>query len=439
MTTLFLEIWRLFLEMSPYMLFGLFFVGILHLYFTKDFVLKHVGDSSIKSVFKAALFGIPLPLCSCGVIPTAVYMKKNGASSASTSSFLISTPQTGIDSIVATYGMMGGIFAIFRPFAALIMGIVGGGIVSLFDKPIIKTEQTPRQNNNMFTIIGQTATTQTKSQDTCEDGTCDCSSESESVPTSKFAKFGKYAFVDFLDDISVQFIIGVIISGLISYFIPDNFFDSETLSSGILGMLLMILVGIPMYICATASIPIAVALMMKGFSPGVAFVFLAVGPATNAASLTILLNTLGKKIVSVYLATLIIMSIIMGYLLDLIFSFSGSSPEMIAMHHNHDLLSDDLKLISGIVFGVLLLLSVYRKYIGVHLSKEKPIADMELTVTGMSCNHCKNNVESALTQLKGVESVSVNLSTQKVIIKGNTDRALVIETIEKVGYKVIQK
>ncbi len=439
MIDLLYEIWNLFLEMAPYMLFGLFFVGILHLFFTKALVLKHIGDNSLASVFKAAIFGIPLPLCSCGVIPTAVYMKKNGAASSATTSFLISTPQTGIDSIVATYGMMGWVFAVFRPFAALIMGLAGGMTVSLLDKPKPKEVEKPKDMSGLFNIMDASATqTSDAEEDSCDGDSCGCGSDKPTSDGNKFKKMFNYAFVEFLDDIAIQFIVGVIISGLIAFFIPDNFFENEALNSGILGMLLMILVGIPMYICATASIPIAVALMLKGFSPGVAFVFLAVGPATNAASLTILMNTLGKKIVSIYLGSVIILSIVMGYILDYIFTLLDVSPKLMIMDHDHEVLSYEVKLIGGIVFGAMLLASIYRKYF--RTKKEETVMEktQEFTVEGMSCNHCKNNVENALKELPGVESAEVNLNDKKAVVSGDVDSKTIIEAIEKVGYTVVK-
>ncbi len=442
MIDLLVEIWTLFLEMAPYMIFGLFFVGVLHLFFTKALVLKHIGDNSLLSVFKAAIFGIPLPLCSCGVIPTAVYMKKNGAASSATTSFLISTPQTGIDSIIATYGMMGWVFAIFRPIAALIMGLTGGMLVAAFGKRKPQKQSPDLQKANedltgMFSIIGQEPVNQAQ-QETCSDGSCGCESNEEKAPEgNKLYKMFKYAFVEFLDDISIQFVAGVIISGLIAYFIPDNFFEQGTLNSGILGMLLMIVVGIPMYICATASIPIAVTLMLKGFSPGVAFVFLAVGPATNAASLTILMNTLGKKIVSIYLGSVIVLSILMGYILDYIFSFMDFSPQLMLMDHQHELLSYEIKLVAGLSFGLLLLASIYRKYF--RKSKKEIVMDttQEFNIEGMSCNHCSNNVESAVKALPGVTGVMVNLTEKKALVAGDISKHKIIEAIEKVGYKVV--
>ncbi len=188
-------------------------------------------------------------------------------------SFLISTPQTGVDSIVATYGMLGPFFAVFRPAAALLTGMWGGLLSLVFDKSEDKKAKT-------FEI--------------------------EDVKTdegfkAKLRKFKNYAFIEFVDDIASQFVVGLILAGLISYLIPDNFFSGSFLADGLPGMLFMIIIGIPLYICSTSSIPIAVALIAKGISPGAAYVFLIAGPATNAASLAVLLKVLGRKQTFIYL------------------------------------------------------------------------------------------------------------------------------------------
>ena len=287
------ETYLMFIEMAPYLLLGVIFVAFLNLFLTKQFVKNQIGKNNIWSIFKASIFGIPLPLCSCGVIPTAVYLSDSKASKSSVISFLISTPQTGVDSIIATYGMMGPVFAIFRPIAALFMGIFGGLLINTF-----KVESKDRKNAFSLNVLG--------SKD-----------EVEKKPlTQRIKSTLRYSFVEFIDDIVLQFLVGLLIAGAISYFVPAEFLEGTGLKSGFGGMLLMIVIGAPMYICATASIPIAVSLMLKGFSPGVAFVFLAVGPATNAASFAILSKSLGKQIVIVYLLIVMILSIISGYILD---------------------------------------------------------------------------------------------------------------------------
>jgi len=418
------EINQLFLEIAPYLLLGLIFVGLLNLFITKELVAKHIGKNNIASVIKASILGVPLPLCSCGVVPSAVYMSKNGASKSAIVSFLISTPQTGIDSIIATYGMMGWLFAIFRPFAAFFMGIAGGSIINL----ITKNENKPE--TNFFKIESN--------ENICYTDICDDEKQKE----SKIKRFFRYSFVEFLDDISMHFVIGLIIAGLITYFIPTNFIENTPFNSGIPGMLLMIIVGIPMYICATSSIPIAVALMIKGFSPGVAFVFLAVGPATNAASLTIISKILGKKTTTIYVLLIAILAIISGLLLDKIFEIFKINQNQILnhIHHQHgDLINDELKLILAAIFLILLLASLYRKIILSKLkSKEKAMISKTIKIGGMSCNHCVTNIKKAISSIEGVNEVDVNLEQGEAYIKGDFDLSKVEKAVTEVGYEIIK-
>jgi uncharacterized protein len=429
------EVWMLFLEMAPYLMIGMFFAGLLHVFFTKEMVVKYIGKNNVWSVIKASLFGVPLPLCSCGVIPSSVFLSKSGASRSSVVSFLISTPQTGIDSIIATYGMLGWVFAIFRPIAAFAMGIIGG-IAAMF----IKEEPKPKEpvRKNYFSL--QLAT---------PDGSMSPVPQSDQRISmkSRMRSMFYYGFVEFLDDIVLQFIVGLVISGLIAYFVPDSFFSKSAVGSGILGMLIMIAIGAPMYVCATASIPIAMTLMMKGFSPGTAFVFLAVGPATNAASFSIIMKVLGNKTAFTFLAAISISSIAFGYLLDFLFDtfhlplFHNHE----AMNHNHGLIAPELKLILGIIFLILLISSLYRKY-GKKLfmgNNSKTVSSpmenglKKINISGMTCNHCVMNVQKTISSISGIESVEVRLDENAAYVKGNYDENKLRTEIESIGYKVV--
>lgn len=409
----------MFLEMAPYIVLGLIFVGLLNLFVTKDMVSRHMGKNNFLSILKASLFGVPLPLCSCGVIPSSVYMYKNGASKSAVVSFLISTPQTGIDSIIATYGMLGWVFAIFRPIAAFAMGITGGLAVKLIDKDKNATSQ----KGNFIKI----------------------EEYQNPVKESKLRKMFYYPFVEFLDDISTQFIVGVFIAGLITYIIPNDFFAGTGINEGIFGMLIMIAIGIPMYVCATASIPIAIALMMKGFSPGTAFAFLAAGPATNAASLSILVKTIGKKTTTIFVGTIALLSLVFGLLLDKIFELSALDPHLMMMHgsHNHDdgLIPYELKIGVSILFLGLLLMSVYRKYLSNLFRKKEKILEsqnvVKLNIEGMTCNHCVMNVKKAIEKIEGTSNVNVVLQDNAAYFEGTADVEKVKLSIEDVGYKVV--
>jgi uncharacterized membrane protein YraQ (UPF0718 family)/copper chaperone CopZ len=416
----------MFLEMAPYIILGLIFVALLNLLVSKEMIGKQLGGNNFLSVLKAALFGIPLPLCSCGVVPTAVYMSKNGASKAATTSFLISTPQTGIDSIIATYGMLGPMFAIFRPFAALVMGLAGGFAVKLFDKDANSQATKPAFIN--LTQLSNTGKINTVSKPKLSE---------------RIKQTLNYSFVEFLDDISVRFVFGVIVAGMIAYFVPDDFFVDTGFNSGILGMLLMIAIGIPMYICATASIPIAMSLIMKGFSPGVAFVFLAAGPAVNVASISIISKSLGKKITMIFLLSISVFSIIMGYLLDFVYSILGES-SIVHNHseHNHGdmFLNHEAQLIIGIIFAVMILFSFYRKYLRRYFNNQdnELLANdfQKIMIEGMTCNHCVATVTNTALKISGIEEIDVRLDENSAYIKGNFSFEEFKRQIQDVGYTV---
>ena len=310
---------HIFVDMSFYIMLGLFFVGLLHTYVKKDLILRQLGNNSMSSVIKAAAVGVPLPLCSCGVVPTALELKNSGASKGAVTSFLISTPQTGIDSIFVTYALMGLPMAVFRPVAAFVAGIFGGIIVNRFDKQ-------PEKQAASLTAPSCCEDQPATAFCCCEDqaATASCCCEDRAIITQKSAARFKtvftYAFGPFWDEIAPHFFIGIIIAALISTLIPENFFVSLGLDSGILAMLLVILIGLPMYICSTASIPIALSLIAKGLSPGTAFVFLFAGPVSNIASILVINKALGKKTTALYLGSLIVTAIALGLLFDLLYN-----------------------------------------------------------------------------------------------------------------------
>lgn len=284
------DFWAVFAEMSPYLLFGFFVAGLLSMLVSRRLVERHLGGGGVLPLFKAAIFGVPLPLCSCGVIPVSMSLHKNGASGGSTISFLLSTPQTGVDSILVTYSLLGPIYAIYRPVVALLTGVIGGILVNLFGK---RAPVPPEAD--------------------AEAGDC------PTVPTwrKKFLDGMKYAFVTLPRDIGKPLLIGLVIAAIISALVPDDFF-TEYLGHGLLAMLVMMAVGIPIYVCASASVPVAAALILKGLSPGAALVFLMTGPATNAAGLATIWNTLGRRTALLYLATVAGCALAAGTLLDLL-------------------------------------------------------------------------------------------------------------------------
>ncbi len=408
------EIVSILMEMSPYLMMGFVFAGLLHLLFPKKKVRQYMGENNFTSILNASLFGIPLPLCSCGVIPTAVSFYRHGASKPATVSFLISTPQTGIDSILVTYSLLGLPFAIVRPIVALITGIFGGTLTSKVDKGK-KWADEPGNN------------------------------DTENIPSGFFPRIRemfRYSFVEFLQDISTWLIVGLLLAALISVVIPDNYF-ADKIPSNFVGMLLALVISGPIYVCATASVPVAAALMLKGLSPGAALVLLMAGPATNAATMTMVGKVLGKRSLISYLGAIIGGAMFFGVLIDnfLPHSWFMLSEHYGHMNHGHHILPDWLKTGSA----VLLLLLIINGYVRKYLIKDKMLQSEEKTfnaseiktihVGGMSCNHCKQNVENSIKSVNGVDDVSVDLATGKVSISGKeVDLTKVRTGIESIGY-----
>ena len=315
------KIWSLLIEISPFLLFGFLFSGILSVTLSVETVAKYLGGKGIKPVFFASLFGVPLPLCSCGVIPVTAYLRNHGASKRSASSFLISTPQTGIDSVMVTYSLLGPLMAIYRPFIAFISGLIGGFLINKFDN-----------------------TSDALEKNSCDDHCC-VQYDSE----AKIVKILHYGFVRLPLDIFKPLIVGLLLSALISIIIPDNSFIS--IGSGILGMFIMLFVSLPMYICATASIPLAFIFLEKGFSLGAILVFLMAGPATNITTITVTLKILGKRSTTIYLSTIIVISLISGYFLDLILIRDYFKNSNIHLHEHTSILA---YVCSGLLFMILL-------------------------------------------------------------------------------------
>jgi uncharacterized membrane protein YraQ (UPF0718 family) len=274
-----------------------------------------LGGSGFLPVLKATLFGIPLPLCSCGVIPVAMSLHKHGASKGSTISFLLSTPQTGADSILVTYSLLGPVFAIFRPLAALVTGLAGGVLVNLFGQGSGVEEQRTKDGSLTLADGGQeTENGATRSPPSESAGAC-CCCHHAATPWRKFLNGMKYGFVSLPRDIGKPLLMGLVVAALIAAVLPKDFFAAY-LGRGLPAMLAMMLVGIPIYVCASASVPVAAAMILKGLSPGAALVFLITGPATNAAGLTTIWKTLGRRTALVYLLTVAGGALASGLALD---------------------------------------------------------------------------------------------------------------------------
>ncbi|MHB8989555.1 MAG: SO_0444 family Cu/Zn efflux transporter [Desulfobulbia bacterium] len=305
------ESWTLLLDAAPYILFGILVGGLLKVFLSPAYVARHLGQGRYSSVFKAALFGVPLPLCSCGVLPAAATLKKQGANNGATTAFLISTPESGIDSISVSYALLDPIMTAARPVAAFVSALIAGSIENTFNPP--------RPQLAMAADLSCAV-----------DGCCsgvDCPPAEHANHHTLLEKIRagmRYAFGELWGDLAGWFFIGLLLAGLISALVPDDLITAY-LGGGLAAMLLMLAFGIPLYICATASTPIAAAMILKGVSPGAALVFMLVGPATNMATISVLVGLLGRRATGVYLACIAITAVLFGLALDAIYATLGIS------------------------------------------------------------------------------------------------------------------
>ena len=440
-----LESWEIFVEAAPYLIFGLGIAGLLNILVPDQKIVDYLGASAgkVRSVINASLAGLPLPLCSCGVIPAAMSIRKRGANRGATISFLISTPETGVDSIAVTYALLDPLMAVFRPLAALMTAILAG----LADNFLIG-EESGKQNNKkqetpgkkagvlaVSTLIGASVQGKTYTLSSCTSSSCNCDkpadlnektepvstivkdievkpsgtklleinnkpvegmrklflanpgiqenssscgcgicgceeketgndgenkdSENKDSVKARLIKGIKYAYLELPGEISKWMLVGILFAGIISYAIPENLIQNY-LGGGLGSMLVMLSVGIPLYICATASTPLAASLISKGMSPGTAFVFLLAGPATNAATITMVARFLGKRSAALYLGVISLCALGAGFLLDWFYLKLGISA-VATMGTAKELLPEDLKLGFAVFLLPLMLYGTLRR------------------------------------------------------------------------------
>jgi uncharacterized protein len=339
-------------DSSLYLLFGFFVAGLIHVYFPQEKIARFFGGRNLRSVLNAGMLGVPLPLCSCSVIPTAVALRRGGASRGATMAFLISTPETGIDSIGVSFALLDPIMTLFRPLAALVTAVTAGLGANFLDR---------HNHSNALPNTVPTATEDCKA-DCCCDGESRSSRAEGRTLTSRLGRALKFSFGELLDDLAAWFLVGLILAALIEVLIPDSFF-AGSLGHGLWPMLLMLVLGIPLYTCATASTPIAAALILKGLSPGAALVFLLAGPATNIGALLMLSRYFERRFLVLYLATISTVSLGMGGLLNLI--YAGMHLEArAALGSGAAFLPSWLEVVGAVLLGFLLLRSLWKIKIG---------------------------------------------------------------------------
>lgn len=415
------EILELITGMSPYLLLGFLLAGLMHVFVPAHLYKRFLGGHSFRSVFYAALVGIPLPLCSCGAIPTAMSLRREGASKGATISFLIVTPQSGIDSIIATYSLLGLPFAFLRPIAALVTSVAGGFLVNAFDKERETAETTLPLAANSSQVAHRSL-------------------------LDKFKNALHYAFIDMMQDIGKWLVVGLIVAGLITVCVPDSFFALFA-DKPLLSMLFVLLFSIPMYLCATGSIPIAVALMLKGLSPGTALVLLMAGPAINFASMLIISKVMGRRALLLYLLSIVGGAIGFGLFIDHLLPREWFAAPLQQVQHSHECGVSIFNWVATALLLFLLLFAFYKRrhhhaHCDCHGECEcHDVAEQKkvFVVKGMSCNHCKSNVERIIQKVDGVEKVEVDLTGEQATVYGEFSNEAVIAAVASIGFEAFEQ
>lgn len=432
-------------EMAPYLMLGFFIAGLLRTFVPHSLYSRHLAPRNMKSVVKAAALGIPLPLCSCGVIPTSVGLRKEGASHGACTSFLIATPQTGVDSIAATYSLMGLPFAIVRPIAALFTAMFGGWLVNRYAREDEKISAAAAQSGEHdHCDCGCDDHDHEHHHHHEEDASCSCGSTSKPTFWEKLKGALEYGFVEMLQDVGKWLVIGLLIAALITVAVPNDWLAALH-EYKLLNMLIVLAVAIPMYVCATGSIPIAVSLMAKGLTPGAALVLLMAGPAVNSASILVIGKVFGKRTLSLYVLSIVIGAVVFGLGIDYLLPqdwFAVSSVITEGGHCAHCLTVWDW--IFLIVLALLLVnaLVFHRHHHDHdhHGHEEENEAHSHAhkatvyKVEGMACNHCKAAVKNAIDVIPGVEKVEVDLAGGKAYVYGKHNAEEVVEAVSGRGY-----
>lgn len=394
-------------EMAPYILLGFLIAGLLHAFVPSGAMSRHLSGRGWKSVAKAAAIGVPLPLCSCGVLPTAVALRRGGASRAASTSFLIATPQTGVDSIAATASLLGPAFAVVRPVAALVTALLGGVAVGAAEK-------------------------ENKSAPACPVGNPDDPRPSFG---RKLADAMRYGFIDLVGSIGGWLVTGLVIAALITVYVPADAFAALS-DRPLLAMLAVVAVAVPMYVCATGSIPIALSLMLKGLSPGTALVLLMAGPAANFASFALIRREMGTRAAAIYLAAIVAGAIGFGLAIDYLLpaSWFDVATRMAPSCHAAVALGP-FQTASAVILGILLIYTFIKNRSTNFKHKHTTEMTTIYRIEGMNCPHCQAAVERAISSVRGVEHVEVSLSGKKAAVDGTPDMEAVIAAVRAAGFE----
>jgi len=423
-TNIIIETWLVTARMAAWLLLGFGVAGLLSVFISPVWMERHLGGRGMGPIWKASLFGVPLPLCSCGVIPVAASLRQHGAGRSATTAFLLSTPQTGVDSILVTWTLLGPLFAVFRPVAALLTGLLGGSLVQAFDPDPHRT---------------------------AADGKALAEAGEFSRPQGlgpKLKAAADYGLVTLPGDIGRALLIGLILAGILGAVVPPDFLAGY-LGSGALSIALMMIVGIPIYVCATASVPLAASFIFMGASPGAALAFLIAGPATNAATVTTIARVLGRRTMIIYLLTIAVSAFGGGLLLDWLMPRAAEVVPLFAEHGHHHEGPGWFEHAAGAVLVLVMTTAWWvsrRRGHGCGCDDKEvcgmgeEMQTLELTVEGMHCSHCSGSVQRAVAGMEGVAECQVFLDEGRAVVRGNDlQPEALIGAIEGLGYKASVK
>lgn len=396
--TAFVNIW---LELAPWLLLGAFAAGLLHVLVPAGWMKKHL--SGRMGVLKAVAIGVPLPLCSCGVIPVGLGLRKNGASNGAAVGFLISTPQTGVDSVLVSASMLGWPFAILKVVVALVTGMVGGVLANAVES--------------------------------AESSETDSVASEATVQTQGFWRPLWRHSLEVIESIWGWLVIGVIVSAAITWLFPDNSLSQFPVLTGASALVMTLLLSLPLYVCATASVPIAAALVSSGLPPGAALVFLMAGPATNVATLGAVYRTLGGRVLGIYLGTLIAGSLIAGAVFNSVVSSD------VAMLHLHDHSANWWRIVCSIgLAGLIIAFAVSDAKAWFRRRNRNPMsADSQtFTIQGMTCTGCASHLEKALNAQPQIQSAEVSFEDERAIVAGQATHQEICDAVNNAGFAVVE-
>lgn len=390
------NIWMVLLELAPWLLIGVAIAGALHVLLPKDFIRRHLGGRGVGSVVKAVMLGVPMPLCSCGVIPAAIGMKREGASDGASVGFLVSTPQTGVDSILVAGSFLGWPFAFFKVGAAFVTGVIGGWLTDVVVPPTTEVAPVAEQETRKRGI----------------------------------RELWDYAVNDLIYLIWRWLVFGIVVSAAITTWVPKDFFANTAVAGGLLALLAVLVISLPMYVCATASVPIAAALVAAGMPAGAALVFLMAGPASNVATIGTVYKAFGKKVLTIYLTVIGVGSLAFGYLFDFILEAKVTE----AGHMDHDGILATASAVALLALFAWFAVRDVRTWVQGRRG-EDPSGKMALQVEGLTCGGCANKARSALLDVPGVATAEVDHENGRAVITGpKLDVKSLDAALEKVGF-----